>query len=89
MPPVDGITIRNGNSDIDNEKHSQRLLMALRKLEGILGGKAVVNRVVISLIDHGINLQDVTKSWMNFSKDFKKLLAKVQYLLERLGKELQ
>jgi hypothetical protein len=37
--------------------------MALRKLESILGGKAVVNRIVISLIDHGINLQDVTKSY--------------------------
>jgi hypothetical protein len=50
-------------SEYNDKIASQRLLMALRKLESILGGKAVVNRIVISLIDHGINLQDVPKSY--------------------------
>jgi hypothetical protein len=50
-------------SEYNDKIASQRLLMALRKLESILGGKAVVNRIVTSLIDHGINLQDVTKSY--------------------------
>ena len=55
--PTDSISENN------DKIASQRLLMALRKQESILGGKAVVNRIVVSLIDHGINLQDVTKSY--------------------------
>jgi hypothetical protein len=50
-------------SEYNDKIASQRLLVALRKLESMLGGKAVVNRIVVSLIDHGINLQDVTKSY--------------------------
>ena len=48
----------------DNEKiNSQRLMIALLKLENFLGGRAVIDTILISLKGSGINLDDETKSY--------------------------